>query len=228
MLTTFIDGSPTSDNYVITNAFCSYFSNVISKMKENAFPLRNCTWIQQLFEPLRTCRTFRFRTVSESVVEKEIRKLKRRKATGLDDIPAFILKDCGHVLKLPLTHIINLSLTTATFPTDWRKSKLVPVYKSGSINDIENYRPISVIPSVSKIIERIVHRQISEYLEESNLLTNCQFGFRRRRSTELAATLFFDSIKKEVNDGKMVGAVFIDLGKAFDTISHAKLLQKLK
>ena len=123
--------------------------------------------------------------------------------------------------------MINISLSTGTYPTDWKCSKLIPVYKSGSRNEIENYRPISIIPVVSKVIEKIVHRQLSEYLEKSDLLTICQFGFRKKRSTELAATLFLDSIKSKVNNGMIVGAVFIDLSKDFDTIRHSKLLQKL-
>ena len=223
-----INKTPTSDKNEIVRAFCQYFSNVVTKLKEKAFPLRNCTWIYQATEPLRTCRKFKFKPVWESLVEKELKKLKRKKAIGLDGIPSFILKDCASTLTTPVTHIINLSFTTATFPTDWKKSKLIPTHKSGSQDDIENYRPISVIPSISKVIERIIHRQFSKYLEESDLLSNCQFGFRQKRSTELATTLFFDEIKNKVNEGKMVGVVFIDLSRAFDTISHAKLLQKLE
>ena len=113
-----INGMPTSDKSTVVNAFCDYFSNVISKLKEKAFTLRNCTWIYQAFEPLRTCRKFKFKTVSESFVEKELKKLKRKKAIGLDKIPSFVLKDCASVLAIPLTHIINMSLTNATFPMD--------------------------------------------------------------------------------------------------------------
>lgn len=127
-----------------------------------------------------------------------------------------------------MTHIINISLTTGTFPSDWKKSKVIPVYKSGSKSDIENYRPISVIPAASKVIEKIVHEQLYTYMEDNSLLNKCQFGFRRSRSTETAATLFFDSVKRLVNDNGLAGAIFIDLCKAFDTIGHSQLIHKLK
>ena len=121
-----------------------------------------------------------------------------------------------------------MSLSTGVFPMDWKCSKLLPIYKSGAQDNIEHYRPISVIPAISKVIEKIAHRQLSSYLEESNVLSDCQFGFRHKRSTELAATLFVDNVKRKVNEGKLVGAIFIDLSKAFDTLSHAKLITKLQ
>ena len=177
---------------------------------------------------MRTCKKFKFTGVTEQSVHTELRKLKRKKSAGLDDIPPSVLKDAAVVLSSPLARIINLSFETGVFPTDWISSRLTPVHKSGARDSINNYRPISVIPAISKIIERVVHRQLSSYLESNNLLSDCQFGFRKNRSTELAEALFTDNVKKKVNEGKLVGAVFIDLSKAFDTLGHAKLISKLK
>ena len=144
-------------------------------------------------------------------------------------MPAYLLKDCANVIAKPLTHIINSSLTTGVFPTDWKLSKLIPIPKSKPYNRIENYRPISVIPAISnKVIEKLFYRQLSTYLENNNLLDESQFGFRKGRSTELAATLFTDNVKRKVDEGKLVGAVFIDLTKVFDILNHGKLLSKLK
>ena len=113
-------------------------------------------------------------------------------------------------------------------PSAWKCAKVTPVHKSGSINDEANYRPISILPVMSKILEKVIYDQLKNYLEENNLLSNQQFGYRAGRSTEIAATLFLDDIRREIESGKMVGAVFMDLSRAFDTISHATLMDKLR
>lgn len=92
---------------------------------------------------------------------------------------------------------------------------------------MDNYRPISISPAISKILERVVYDQLSGYLESNDLITSSQFGFRRRFNTELAATLFKDRILLAMDQGKLTGAVFIDLQKAFDTVEHSALLSKL-
>ena len=106
-------------------------------------------------------------------------------------------------------------------------AKVIPLYKSGSQAEIDNYRPISVLPTLSKILEKIVYKQLMAHLERHNLLFEYQFGFRPNRSTELAITYFTDFIRKDVDSGKATGAVFIDLTKAFDTISYSIMLSKL-
>ena len=154
-------------------------------------------------------------------------QLKSSKAPGHDNFPPRFLKDGTTIIGEPLTHIINLSLRTAVVPGKMKIAKFVPLFKSGSKTSVENYRPISVLPALSKIFERTVYDQLSNYLEHNNLLTTSQFGFRKRYNTELAVTLFTDHIRQSMDQGKLTGAVFIDLQKAFDTVEHSILLSKL-
>ena len=109
-------------------------------------------------------------------------------------------------------------------PTDWKMAKVSPIYKSGSTTELENYRPISVLPIVSKIMEREVHRQLYEFLDETKLVFKHQFGFQKKKSTELAAIALLDQVRLAVDNGNLVGACFIDLQKAFDTISNLDIL----
>lgn len=176
----------------------------------------------------KTKTVFAFGYVSNLFVQKELKNLKRKKATGIDDLPNGMLKDCREEIAKPLTYIINLSLKTATVPKDWKTAQITPVHKSGNVTDANNYRPISILPVVSKILEKAVQHQLMNYLEENNLLTDKQFGYRRKRSTELATTLFIDTIRKAGDKGLLSGAVFIDLSKAFDTLGHDNLLWKLE
>ena len=134
------------------------------------------------------------------------------------------------MISVPLSHIINLSLETGNFPQQWKVTKISPLHQSGSTTNFDNYRPISVLSLVSKRIEKIVYKQLKDCIQtdENKLLSTRQFGFRAKMSsTELAATLLLDGVRKNVDKGKLVGVVFIDLSKAFNTISHSKVLTKL-
>ena len=97
------------------------------------------------------------------------------------------------------------------------------LFKSGSMVELDNYRPISILPVLSKILKRIVYKQLLSHLENNGFLSSFQFGFRSKRSTELAVTYFTDIVRKEVDNGNILGAVFIDLSKAFDTVSHSRV-----
>ena len=101
------------------------------------------------------------------------------------------------------------------------------MYKSGTKSNMENYRPVLILPAISKIIEKIVHKQLMGFVLKNKLLSPFQFGFQPKMSTELAATMLIDNIRKYVDKGNLVGAILIDLSKAFDTISRSKLLEKL-
>ena len=156
-----------------------------------------------------------------------MKKIKRNKSTGLDDLPPGMLKGCREYIITPLHHIINLSLRSKIVPSAWKQAKIVPIFKSGETKKkAENYRPISVLPVLSKLLEKAVHDQLLTFLESNKLLNDSQFGYRKKRSTQLATTLFVE-IRQAAENGKMVGALFVDLSKAFDTISHDVILNKL-
>ena len=219
------EGTLSSENRV--QIFADYFSTIVQKMKSVSFPLINCTWRYCRKRPLRTKDIFKFKSVSSAYVLKELKKLKRNKATGIDSLPPNMLKDCAEEIAQPLSHIINLSLGTNTVPSLWKSAKICPVFKSGDSDMVENFRPISILPVLSKLLERTVHDQLYNFLESGNLLNECQYGFRKKRSTKLAATYLCDSIRSHFEKGQLVGCLYLDLSKAFDTMGHGILLEKL-
>ena len=137
------------------------------------------------------------------------------------------MKDTAYVIAKPLTHVINLSLSTGIVPNELKAARVNPVFKTGETHKFDNYRPISILPVISKIFEKCVHNQLMNYLESNKLLSSKQFGFRRKRSTELATAYFIDKIRHAVDKGEYTGAIYVDLSKAFDTISHAMIVNKL-
>ena len=132
-------------------------------MKLAAYPLINFAWRYHREEPLRSESILTFSYVSVDFVEKELRKLKRNKAAGPDSLPPNLLKDCARIIARPVAHIINLSLKSSIVPTSWKSAKVTPIYKSGNSELFSNYRPISVLPILSKILERAVHNQLYDY-----------------------------------------------------------------
>ena len=141
--------------------------------------------------------------VMESFVLKQLKGLKVKKATGLDRIPARLLKDSAAVTTQTITFLVNLSLTTGIVPDEWKQARVVPLYKSGGQEVI------------SKIAEKAVNVQLQQYLHQHGLLNAFQSGFRRHHSTLTAVTYFCDSIRRSTDAGKLTGALFIDLKKGF-------------
>ena len=121
--------------------------------------------------------------------------LKSTKTPGHHNLPPKILKDAAMSLAEPLTYIINRSMTDSTVPCKLKFAKVLPLFKSWPKNLVDNYRPISILLVISKILERVIYDQLSDYLESNDLITTSQFGFRRRYNTELAVTIFTDRIR---------------------------------
>ena len=150
------------------------------------------------------------------------------KATASDQISACLLKTAAPQISDSLCYVINMSMKSGTVPKEWKHARVLPLYKDGKCDEASNYRPISVLPIISKIMERIVHDQLYKFIEENNILNKWQSGFRPGYSTETAMTYVTDLLLTEMDSIKLTGVVFLDLKKAFDTVDHALLLTKLR
>ena len=166
--------------------------------------------------------------VTEAFVLKELLNLNPNKSTGIDNIQAKFLKDGAHEIKGVITHIINVSIVTNTVPDELKFAKVKPLFKKNSRLDVGNYRPVSILCIVSKILERAVLVQIEKHLNENNLLYANQSGFRKSYSTDTCLISLMDHIRMEISQGNYVGMVLLDLQKAFDTVDHDILCNKLE
>ena len=139
-----------------------------------------------------------------------------------------MIKFLKYELAKPLAHLFNLSLNSGIFPSKLKTSRTVPIFKSGDNTSCDNYRPISLLSSISKILEKIVANNLVSHLENNNLIYENQYGFLRNKSTVHNITMLTNKIAKELNEKKFVIGIFLDLRKAFDVVGHDILLQKLK
>ena len=170
---------------------------------------------------------FLSKEIDQSCVFKQLSTLKANKAIGLDNISARLLKSASSVIAPLLTKLFNMSLSMSKFPTLWKCAKVVALFKSGDKYNVTNYHPISILPTMSKILERAVFEQFYSYLSSNNLLSTKQFGFKPRLSTTVALAEFCDNILTGMENGKVTGAAFLDMAKAFDTVDHPILHSKL-
>ena len=170
----------------------------------------------------------KFNLVSDIFILNSIKQLKNGKAPGPDKIPTMPIKDAGEVICEPLAMIFNSSLRHGIFPDIWKLARITPIFKSGSRSDANNYRPISVISVFSRILERIVHDQMYDYLRSRGILTINQSTFQKLCST---VTSLIDSTEfwyENIDHRKVNLAIFLDLKKAFGTVDHEILLEKLE
>ena len=202
----------------ISNAFNEHF------MKNNSVDSENLNYRNYLIN------TPEFSMYMLPTDENEVKRylnLLTTNASGYDDIPPTLLKASSNLICVPLTHTINLSLTTGYFPDQLKQAKVLPVFKSGDKMNINNYRPISILPAFSKVYEKVICSRLLSYLEDNNLLVKQQHGFRKQHSTESAILQFVSNVYKCLEEKHFVVGIFIDLSKAFDTIDHNILLYKL-
>ena len=171
---------------------------------------------------------FSFSDVTTSTVLSHLKSLDTRKSAGPDNLSARFLKDIAHEIAAPLTSLFNFSLQHGTFPAAWKQSNITPIYKGGPVDDPSNYRPISVVSVIAKILEKIVSVQLSGYLETNHLFHPHQGAYRSGKSTEDILQSAVDHIVNCLDNKQTVCAAFLDLRKAFDSLDHCLLLHRLQ
>ncbi len=171
--------------------------------------------------------TFSIPDMDSQFICSELQHMKVNKATGLDGINAKVLRIAAPVIAEPLRYIYNLSIRSGIFPDIWKKARVTPIHKSKDITDRGNYRPVSILPLLSKLIERHIHNCFYKYLMDLRILIQSQSGFRKLHSCETALIKLIDTWVEALNRGELNGVIFIDLRKAFDLVNHEILLKKL-
>ena len=150
------------------------------------------------------------------------------KSTGPQSIPIKLLKLIPDLILIPICRIINHSFMTGVFRDALKISEVIPIHKGGSTEEINNYRPISLLSVFDKILEKLMHKRLYEFLQEHNIFFRNQFGFRKNNSTTFALLEITEKIKETIDNKKYGCGIFIDLRKAFDTVNHEILLKKLE
>ena len=170
---------------------------------------------------------FRPEPVDANTIILTIKNLRPINSVGSDGITLRFVRDALCAILPFLTCIINTSLVTGVFPEAWKHALVVPLHKIDDPGAVSNYRPVSILPILSKVIEKIVAKQLTCYLETNKLLSKTQHGFRSKLSTETALTTITDKLYANMDSKKVSLLTLCDLSKAFDSVHHKILLGKL-
>ena len=218
-------GNNISNPLIIANHFNDFFVNIGIEI-DKSIPISTTNYDRYLNNIISNNSFFLKSTCPEEIGE-IIKSLDTKKSSGPNSLPVRIVKLYNIFFSNNLSKIINLSFTTGIFPDLCKLAKVIPIFKKDNELLCENYRPISLLPIFSKIIEKIIYKQMYDYLTKNNLIYNKQFGFRGNHSTSHAVISLTESIKLNMDKGFYSAGVFIDLQKAFDTVNHKILSKKL-
>ena len=219
-----LNGSITTDEKEIAGGFSNYFENAAKNLHDTIItdPDRH----KQYLEPDKEA--WEFTDVTEHEVLKVINSLKPKTSNGIDGISNKLLKLSKFKILKPITKLFNKSLNEGSFPTHFKTAKVIPIYKKGDNELMTNYRPIALLPTLSKIWEKLLNVQLQEKLDEYEVIINDQYGFRKNHNTINAVQKLVFEVNKQKRNKKIVCAVFIDVSKAFDSCSHEIIVNKLK
>lgn len=228
-----VDGSEIivqKDTKKAANYFNKHYSEVGIKASngENS-QINNSDLIENLINSQKEADTSLYlKRVSREEIEKIINKLKNKSAPGHDNITTEIVKKLKTHISKPLCSVFNLCIKKGVFPDEYKRAVICPVYKNkGDRRSIESYRPVSLLTTFSKIFEKCIKARFVHYLENNEILSRTQFGFRQGKNTTDAVLEIVEGVYPALDKGEKVGGVFLDLSKAFDTVDHVRMAETL-
>lgn len=217
----FYNGVELNDPYDIANCFKEHFSSVFHSVPDINTQLLDDT----SFHTINTSYMVEIDIVNREDIIKAVKKMKANMCSGIDNIPAFIIKDSLFAIMDPLLFIFNKCLHTCTFPEVWKKTRICPVPKGVESSDVSSYRPISILSNLAKIFESILFKYICPKIKHH--ISNMQHGFMSSRSTTTNLTCITQFLSNAFENRKQVDVVYLDMSKAFDKILHDVLLARL-
>ena len=212
----------------IANHFNDFFSSIGHKIS-NQIDNTNISPISYLENSFPNAPPdFNFDQITPTNIIDILKILPAKKSTDIDGISNSLLKFIKDEISVPIAHIFNESLKSGIYPDKFKTSRVIPIFKSGDCTSADNYRPISLISSIAKILDKIVAIKLTNHLEINKLLYKNQFGFQKNSSTEYNLLNLTNFVSSAINENKFCIGIFLDLKKAFDVVSHKILLSKLK
>ena len=218
-------GIEISDPKTIVDSFNDFFTNIGPNLSRQVCPTPK-KFSEFLAQPLN--KSFFLTPTSYEEVFNLINSLDKKKSTGNDNLPAKLIIIAADHIARPLSYIFNLSFSQGKFPDSLKIARVIPLYKKGSKDNPGNYRPISILPILSKILEKIVNNRLTTFFEKFNLFHQHQYGFREKYSTKLSLINLVNHLLQQIDDNNNSIGIFIDFMKAFDTINHEILISKLQ
>lgn len=220
-----VDDNEIYDTTEIAEKFNTHFTNVGKNLAQTFTDQNEIAYSNFLCK--RMPNSIFLEPVSPAEMFNVIHTLNSNKSPGLDGIPAYFIKMAADVIAVPLSILCNFSFSIGVFPECMKSAKVVPLFKSGSRCDLTNYRPISLLSCLSKVIEKLIHVRFINYLTRHSLLNPKQYGFRQGLSTNHALLDVVTTAYNNIDEKLYSSLVFVDYAKAFDTVCHKTLLDKL-